>query len=48
MPGAAMPHAGERDFASRFAPAVAADTWLDQALADSFPAIDPLTSLRFD
>jgi len=24
------------------------DTWLDQALADSFPASDPLASHRFD
>lgn len=24
------------------------DTWLDQALADSFPASDPPASYRFD
>jgi hypothetical protein len=24
------------------------DTWLDQALADSFPASDPVASHRFD
>ncbi|GEP12388.1 hypothetical protein [Methylobacterium gnaphalii] len=48
MPVAATPHADERDRSSLPAPPVEVDSWLDEALADSFPASDPLSSHRFD
>jgi hypothetical protein len=37
-----------RGCTSPAAPTSGPDTWLDQALADSFPASDPPASHRFD
>jgi hypothetical protein len=48
MPDKLLQFAETCDCADATARIADPDTWLDQALADSFPASDPLASHRFD